>query len=268
MKAMITGQYVMGDSVIHRLDPRTKLLACLAIIIAASLPQNTMPVLLLNILFIIIIIQLSKLGIFNMLRGLKSLRVLFLLTFICQVFFTSGEPLGQWGKVLISREGIELAVTTFLRLVLLYLGASLLTMTTSSLKLSAGLESLLSPLSYLRFPVAQFAMIINISLRFIPTILEELEIITRAQRSRGARFDSGPLAQRLKNTLVVLIPLLAASIQRANDLALAMESRCYSATNTNYSRVANLRLSWKDAAAMALLVLFLLLPALFLGTKL
>ncbi|MDD4171051.1 MAG: energy-coupling factor transporter transmembrane component T [Syntrophomonas sp.] len=253
MQGMIIGQFVRGDSVIHRLDPRTKLLGCLAVIVAVAWPGQTISRLLLDAALIIALIHLSQLGILRVLGGLKSLRILFLLTFICQVFFTRGDPLLSWGGIIVSRAGVYLGIATFLRLVLLYLGASLLTMTTSSLKLSAGLESLLSPLAYLRFPVQQFAMIINISLRFIPTIIEEAEIIARAQRSRGARFDAGPLWLRLKTTVTILIPLLGASLQRANELALAMESRCYTSGSANHSRLNSLHYSWIDGMALMIL---------------
>lgn len=267
MQNMITGQYVRGDSIIHRLDPRSKLVGCLVIIIAAALPDQPIPVLVLNTVFVTFLIQLSRLGVIKVLRGLKSLRILFLLTFLCQVFFTPGKPLWSWEGIVISQPGIELGIATFLRLVMLYLAASLLTMTTSYLKLSAGLESLLAPLAYLRFPVQQLAMIINISLRFIPVIIEELEIITSAQKSRGARLDSGPLLVRLRTIVAVFIPLLGASLQRANDLALAMESRCYTSDSHNRLHVKNLHFSWQDGMAMGVLTMFLLLPNLYAWIK-
>jgi energy-coupling factor transport system permease protein len=260
MKGMITGQYITGDSIIHRLDPRTKLTGCLALIIAAAWPSQKITILLLNIGFIIFIIYLSQVGVVKVLRGLRNLRVLFLLTFVCQVFLTQGDPLWSWGGIAVTRQGIYLGISTFLRLVILYLGSSLLTMTTSTLKLSEGLESLLSPLTYLRFPVHQFAMIINVSLRFVPTIIEETEIITRAQKSRGAQFDSGPLTIRLKTALAVLIPLLATSLQRANDLALAMESRCYTGTRT---QVDSMGFTRKDGIALGVIIVIFILPVLY-----
>lgn len=262
MKGIITGQFVMGDSIIHRLDPRSKLLGCLVVIVSAALPRQEITALLFNLAFIIAVIYLSRVGVIRVLRGLRSLRILFLLTFICQVFLTQGDPLVSWAGIAVSKQGIYLGISTFLRLVILYLGSSLLTMTTSTLKLSAGLESLLSPLVYLRFPVHQFAMIINISLRFIPTIIEEAEIISRAQKSRGARFDSGPLLLRLRTMVAVIIPLLAASMQRAGDLALAMESRCYTGDSGNYGRVASLHFTWRDIIAIGMVAIAFLLPIL------
>ncbi|MGR6836634.1 energy-coupling factor transporter transmembrane component T family protein [Syntrophomonas erecta] len=262
MKGMITGQYIRGDSIIHRLDPRTKLMGCLAVIVAALWPNQPITTLLLNLGFVIAVICLAQVGVGRVLRGLRSLRMLFLLTFVCQILFTGGDPIQSWGRIAVTKQGLFLGFSTFLRLVILYLGSSLLTMTTTPLKLSAGLESLLSPLAYVRFPVHQLAMIINISLRFIPTILEEIEIITKAQKSRGAQFDCGPLPVRLKTMQGVLIPLLAASLQRANDLALAMESRCYTGGSLNYSRLGSLGFTWRDGIAMGVLSVFFLLPVL------
>lgn len=259
MKGMITGQYVMGHSLIHRLDPRTKLVGCFAIIIAAVLPSQQIPMLLLNLGFVIFVIYLSQVGVIRVLRGLRTLKILFLITFICQAFLSQGDPLWSWGGITITKQGIHLGISTFLRLVILYLSSSLLTMTTSTLKLAEGLESLLSPLTYLRLPVHQFAMVINISLRFIPTIIEEAEIITRAQKSRGARFDSGSLTMRVRTVLAVLIPLLAASLQRATDLALAMESRCYTGGRWNYSRMV---FTWKDRVVLGIVAVVFLMPVL------
>lgn len=262
MKEIITGRYVIGDSIIHRLDPRTKLVGCFAVIVALALPNHQIQVLLLNIGFIIALICLSQVGIARVLRGLRFLRLLFLLTFVCQVAFTRGDPLFSWGLIAVSEQGVYLGISTFLRLVILYLVSSLLIMTTSPLELSAGLESLLSPLTYLRFPVHQFVMIINISLRFIPTIIEEAETITRAQKSRGAQFDSGPIAVRLRNIMAVLIPLLASSMRRANALALALESRCYSDGSRYVSRAAGLCFTWRDRIALGVIAGVFLLPVL------
>lgn len=260
MKDMLTGQFIMGDSIIHRLDPRTKLLGCSVVIISAAWPTAPIPILLLNFGFIIFIIFLSQIGVVRALRGLRTLRMLFLLTFICQVFLTRGDPLWSWRGIAIAWEGVHLGISTLLRLVILYLGSSLLTMTTSPLKISEGLEFLLFPLTYLKLPIHQFALIINVSLRFVPTIIRETGIIARAQKSRGAQFDSGPLEARLKTVLAVLIPLLAASLQRAADLALAMESRCYTGDSQNLSRVGGMGFTWRDGLALGVIVSVFLLP--------
>lgn len=256
MQGMITGQYVIGDSTIHRLDPRTKLVGCFVLIIAAAWPGQQISILMINTAFIVFAIYLSRLGVATFLRGLKTLRMLFLLMFICQVFLAPGDLLWSWGGISITWQGVYLSIITFFRLVILYLGSTLLTMTTSPLQLSTGLESLLSPLTRLRFPVHQLAIIISIALRFVPAIIQETEVITRAQKSRGAKFDTGPLALRIRTVLAVLIPLLAASMQRATDLALAMDSRCYTG---NYSSMSNMVLTWRDGIALGTIIIVLLL---------
>lgn len=254
---------VMVDSVIHRLDPRTKLVGCFVVILATALPSHQIPVLLLEAGFIIAVIYLSQVGVARVLRGLRSLRLLFLLTFMCQVLLTRGDPLLSWGWISVSEQGVYLGISTFLRLVILYLVSSLLIMTTSPFELSAGLELLLSPLTYLRFPVHQFVMIIDISLRFIPMIIEDAGMITRAQKSRGAQFDSGPIAVRLRNIMAVLIPLLASSMRRASALALALESRGYTCSRRYDSSTAGLYFTWKDGVAVGVVAAVFLLPVLY-----
>lgn len=255
MNGIITGRYIRGDSIIHRLDPRTKLIGCFTVIVAMALPDYPIGLLVLDVGFIVILIYLSRLGVARVLSGLKFLWTLFLLTFICQVFLTGGDPVWSRAGIIVTREGLCSGIATFLRLVILFLGASLLTMTTSTFKLSAGLESLLSPLAYIRIPVQQVAMIINISLRFIPTIMEETELIKKSQKSRGARFDSGPLTIRLRSIVALLIPLLAASIRRAGDLALALESRCYVVGSSHNCRLEELQFTWRDGVAIGVLLL-------------
>jgi energy-coupling factor transport system permease protein len=263
MKGIITGQYITGDSIIHQLDPRTKIIGCFILIFAAAWPHHQIPILLFNIGCIIIFACISQVGTNRLLRGLVSLRMFFLLTFICQVLLTrEGLILFSWGAINITNEGILAGVSIFLRLVMLYLAASLLTMTTSPLKLAKGIESLLYPLNYLRVPADKISMIINISLRFVPLVLEQADIIIKAQKSRGACFDSGPLLLRLKNVLAVLIPLLAASLQRAFDLAMAMESRCYTGRSTNNIRTGRLYFTWRDWAAIGAALIVFLLPVI------
>lgn len=260
MKNMIIGQYIRGDSVIHRLDPRTKLVACLLVIIGAAWPGLQIGVLLFNVAFLLLVIHLAGLRVINTLGGLKFLWRLFLLMFIVQALLTPGEAVFSWGIITITGAGLKSGFITFLRLTILFIASCLLTMTTSSLELAAGLESLLSPLNYLRLPVGPFAMIINMSLRFIPTILEEAETLARVQKSRGGQFDYGPLAKRLKTAVAVMIPLIGASIQRATDMALTMESRCYSASGGNQYQRRKLGFTWKDVLALGLTCAILSLP--------
>lgn len=262
MKGIKLGQYIIGNSIIHQLDPRTKLIGCFVIILSV-LMNARWPVYVFNILLILTIIYLAKIKISKIIHGLKTLRLLFLFTFIFQAILTRGVLLVSLGPINFTKEGIVLGFTTLLRLLLLYLCSTLLTTTTSPIKLAAGIESLCSPLCYLKVPVHQFAMLINASLRFIPTIMEESEMIIRAQKSRGAQFHSPKVTVRLKTMLTVLILLLALSLQRASDLAIAMESRCYTG-GPNYSRMKKLCFSEKDRIAMIIIAVIFILQGFLL----
>ncbi|SFH10124.1 energy-coupling factor transport system permease protein [Desulfotomaculum arcticum] len=258
MKKIKLGSYTPGTSLIHQLDPRTKLLGGFAIIIAI-LVDNSWPVLTLNTVLIFTVIYLAKINLKSVLQGVKWLWLIFFLTFVVQCIYTQGEPLFSLGPVIVTREGVYRGVATFLRLLILYLSSTVLTMTTSPMKLAGGLEALFAPLNRLKVPVNQFAMLMTISLRFIPTLLEEAETITRAQKSRGAPFASPKKLVRLKTTLAVLIPLVVGSLQRATDLATAMESRCYTG-GTHYSRTKNLRFGRRDLVALAITAVICIFP--------
>ncbi len=256
MKGLKLGQFVRGNSIIHQLDPRTKIIVCLVVIFSILINYKWY-VILLNMSLIAAVIILSRIEPAKILRSLRKLRYLFLLTFIFQSILTSGEPLFHVGSVYVTREGVSLGVSTIFRLMILYLCSTLLTMTTSPLKLASGIESLFAPLRRLRIPVHQFSMLISAALRFIPTIIEEAQILTRAQRSRGAQFNSPSVIVRIKSMAAVLIPLLAASLQRADDLAAAMESRCYTG-GSNQIRISKLRFGKKDKLALGLVSLVFL----------
>lgn len=251
-KGLKLGQFVLGNSVIHRLDPRTKIIGCLVIIFSV-LVNFRWHVIFFNIAIITAAIILSGIKVARVMRSMRRLRYLLLLSFIFQAVLTSGDPVFFIGGVSVTKEGINLGLNTISRLLIMYLSFSLLTMTTSPLKLASGIESLLSPLHYLKIPVHQLAMLISTSLRFIPTIIEEAEAITRAQRSRGAQFNSPNIIARLKSMTAVLIPLLAASLQRADDLAVAMESRCYSG-GAHRIRTGGLHFTAKDKLAIGLML--------------
>lgn len=226
INGMKMGQYVPGCSVIHKLDPRTKIIGCLVIVMTVLLRTDwlvtTLDLGLLTGGFLLAEVRLSRL-----LRRLRGLWLLLLLSFMFQAVLKPGEPLWQTDWLTVTKEGVILGASTVLRLLILLFGSLLLTMTTTPLKLAAGLEALCSPLERVGVPVHKFAMLISISLRFIPTINEEAEWIARAQRSRGAPLDSKNVIVRVKSMSAILIPLLASSLQRAHDLAVAMESRCY-----------------------------------------
>ncbi|CQR70105.1 Energy-coupling factor transporter transmembrane protein EcfT [Sporomusa ovata DSM 2662] len=258
MKDIKLGQFVLGSSFLYRLDPRTKIISCLLITFSVLFDAKWF-VLLYSTLLIMAAIILSRLKLKTIMRGLRKLSLMLVMTFTAQLLLTKGNPLLHVGPVSITQEGIELGITTLFRLLILYLCSSLLTMTTSPVSLATGIEALLAPLRYVKIPVHQFAMIIGTAFRFIPTILEEAESITRAQRARGAPFNSPNLITRLKSMTAVLIPLLAASLQRADDLAMAMASRCY-AGSPNHFRMRNLSLARRDNISLLVVGLLVIVP--------
>lgn len=262
MKGIKLGQFILGNSVIHQLDPRTKIIGCLVIILS-TLINFKWYVILLNLSIITVAILVSGIKMGKIIQSLRKLRFLFLFSFVFQAVLTSGEPVFYIGSVSVTREGIALGTSTIFRLLILYLSSALLTMTTSPIKLAAGIESLVSPFRHLGIPVHQFSILISTSLRFIPTIIGEAETITRAQRSRGAPFNSPNIVARAKSFIAVLIPLLVTSLQRASDLAIAMESRCYTG-GPNKIRMNNLHFGIKDTFTIGIMTSILLLSIIFL----
>ena len=221
------GQYYPADSVVHRMDPRIKILLLIAVIVAIFLAGNLLafvPV----IAFLVIVTKLSKVPVKMMLKGLKPLRLILILTFVLNLFFLQGETvLLDLGFAQIKKEALILAVHYSLRLVLLVLFSSILTLTTPPITLTDGLERLMSPLRVIHFPAHEMAMMMSIALRFIPTLLEEADKIMKAQTARGADFESGNLITRAKAMVPLLVPLFVSAFRRAGDLAMAMEARCY-----------------------------------------
>lgn len=261
MKEIKLGQYVFGNSILHRLDPRTKLVSC-SLIIIAILINYRWYFLLFYTLLITLAIFLSGIKPKVILRSLRKIRYLLLLTFVFQAILTTGEPIVQLGRLSVTAEGIGMGTATILRLLIFYLCSNILIMTTTPIKLAAGIEALLSPLNYLKIPVHHFSMIISTSLRFIPTFIEEAQIITKAQKSRGAQFSSPNIINRIKSNIAILIPLLAASLQRAEDLAMAMESRCYTG-RPNLIRISKLKLYKKDLVLMSFMLVLLFVGVVF-----
>ncbi len=221
------GQYYPGDSAVHRLDPRVKILLLIALITAIFLAGNLLayvPV----VLFLGLASAISRVPLKMMLKGLKPLRFILILTFLLNLFFLQGEtPLLNLGFAVITKEALVTAVHYSLRLVLLVFASSLLTLTTPPITLTDGLERLLSPLRVIHFPAHEMAMMMSIALRFIPTLLEEADKIMKAQTARGADFETGNLITRAKAMVPLLVPLFVSSFRRAGDLAMAMEARCY-----------------------------------------
>ena len=221
------GQYYPADSAVHRLDPRMKILLLVAMIVAIFLCGNLLayiPV----IGVLALASYLSKVPFRLLLKGLRPLRFILVFTFILNLFFLQGEtPLLNLGFTVITREALLTAIQYSLRLVLLVLFSSLLTLTTAPVTLTDGLERLLSPLRVIHFPAHEMAMMMTIALRFIPTLLEEADKIMKAQSARGADFESGNLIARAKAMVPLLVPLFVSAFRRAGELAMAMEARCY-----------------------------------------
>ncbi|WP_270421455.1 energy-coupling factor transporter transmembrane component T family protein [Acidaminococcus massiliensis] len=220
------GQYYPGNSCIHQLDPRTKILAVLFYMVMVFLAASPLSYGIL-IGFIVLGAALAKLPAGLLLRSIKPLWIIILLTMVIHFVTDPGEVLWQWKFLTITKEGIVLGVKMSLRLVLLLLVSSLMTFTTSPIVLTDGIESLLRPFKKIGVPAHELAMMMTIALRFIPTLLEETDRIMKAQMSRGADFSSGNIMKRAKNMLPILIPLFISSFRRADELALAMEARCY-----------------------------------------
>ena len=253
LKDITLGQYFPGDTVAHRLDPRTKLL--LVIIYIVGLFNSTGFA---SYAFVILITALSmavsRIKPRSALKGLKPLIIIIILTAVLNIFYTGGTPVAEgW---IITWEGIERAVMMSLRIILLIVGTFMLTYTTSPIALTDGLEIMLAPLKKIRIPVHEMSMMMSMALRFIPTLIEETDKIMSAQKARGADFDSGNLFQRAKALLPILVPLFVSAFRRADELAVAMESRCYHG-GKGRTRMKQLRMQGIDAAALLLGAVFL-----------
>ena len=255
------GQYYPVDSAVHRLDPRMKLILAILFIVAVFMAHSFVGYLLL-LAFLFFACRMSNVPFKMLLKGLKPLRMILILTFLLNLFFTPGRDLwvSVW-VVRIYREGFLQALFYSLRLAFLVAGTSLLTLTTSPIALSDGIEKLLSPLKVVHFPAHELAMMMTIALRFIPTLLEETDKIMKAQMARGADFESGNLLARAKAMVPLLVPLFVSAFRRAGDLAMAMESRCYHG-GEGRTRLRVLKLARNDWIALGILLLLLALIVL------
>ena len=226
LKDITLGQYFPGNTPVHRLDPRTKLLLVVVYIVALFLCKWFASYGLMAA-FLVTAVALSRIRPKALFKGLKPLLIIILFTALLNLFFTDGEVLVQWWIFRITKEGLKNAFFLVLRIMLLVMGTFLLTYTTSPIALTDGLESLLSPLKKLHFPVHELAMMMSIALRFIPTLIEETDKIISAQKARGADFDTGNIFRRAKALIPILVPLFVSAFRRADELATAMECRCY-----------------------------------------
>lgn len=226
LRDITLGQYYQTESVIHRLDPRVKLSGTLLYIISLFFFKNYIAYLL-AIFFLAIVIKLSHVPFRFMVKGMKAIVFLLLITVIFNLFLTPGEVLVSLWKLRITREGLETAITMAVRLTILVIGSSIMTLTTTPNNLTDGMEKGMRPLKVFHVPVHEVAMMMSIALRFIPILLEETDKIMKAQIARGADFESGNLIRRAKAMVPLLVPLFISAFRRANDLAMAMEARCY-----------------------------------------
>ena len=249
------GQYYPTDSIVHRLDPRVKILLTIAFIVGIFLVHSLWGYAL-ALAFVYFMARLSHVPFKMLMRGLRPLRFILVLTFVLNLFFSGeGTILWQWSFITITHEGLSRAVHYCLRLLFLVIGTSLLTLTTSPVSLSDGLELLLSPLKVIHFPAHELAMMMTIALRFIPTLLEEADKIMKAQMARGADFESGNLLARAKAMVPLLVPLFVSAFRRAGDLATAMESRCYRG-GEGRTRLRVLKLTRADLYASLVMAAF------------
>ena len=227
LKDITLGQYFPGDTIVHRLDPRTKILVVIIFIVALFLAVDWISY---AVMFLItaLCVKLSSIRLKSLMKGLKPLVFIILLTGILNLFYTKeGTVLLDWWIFTVTTGGIKRAFLMVVRIMLLVCGTLLLTYTTSPLALTDGLEMLLNPLKKIKVPVHEMSMMMSMALRFIPTLIEETDKIMSAQKARGADFSTGKLTERAKALLPLLVPLFVSSFRRADELAVAMESRCY-----------------------------------------
>ncbi|MDE6001166.1 MAG: energy-coupling factor transporter transmembrane protein EcfT [Clostridia bacterium] len=252
------GQYYPTKSFVHKCDPRIKLLALIAYIVALFLAKNFYGLALSFIVLVITIIA-ARVPLGKVLRSVKAIIFILIFTAVLNLFFHGGDKLlVHWKFIKIYQEGIIFTVFFIFRLFFLVMGSSLLTLTTTPVELTDGIESLLTPLKWIRFPVHELALIMSIALRFIPTLIDETNRIISAQKARGADFESGNIFKRIKAIVPILIPLLISAFRRAEELGDAMDARCYSGSK-NRTKYKKLKFGWRD------LICFLLFAALITG---
>lgn len=257
LRDITLGQYYPEKSVIHALDPRVKLLGTFLYIVSMFLFKTFVGYAVAG-LALIFVIKLSKVPFSYMVKGMKAIWMLLLFTLIFNVILTDGTILFQWKFIKISVEGIRNAVFMGLRLFFLIIGSSLMTLTTTPNQLTDGLETGLRGLKRIKVPVHEMAMMMSIALRFIPILLEETDKIMKAQSARGADFEEGKLMDRVKALVPIFVPLFISAFRRANDLAMAMEARCYRG-DEHRTRMNPLKYKKRDAIAYILLVLYIAL---------
>ena len=256
------GQYYPGSSPIHGLDARTKIIGTLLFIIELFVVNNFWGFLIAGA-FLFAVIGMSRVPLKFIFRGLTAVFIIILFTVVINIFMIDGRILWQWKFLKITYEGLVRAAFMAIRLVLLIIGSSMMTLTTKPIELTDGLEKLMSPLNKIGVPSHEIALMMTIALRFIPTLMEETDKIIKAQQARGADFESGNILQRAKSLIPILIPLFVSSFRIAQELALAMEARCYHG-GKGRTRMKEIKFGKGDAAAAAIMVIFL---AVVIGSR-
>lgn len=260
MEKMIFGRYVPVDSVVHRMDPRSKLTIIFLFVCIIFLANNWVTYALIGI-YTILMLGLSRIPFRFLYTGLKPILWIVLFTLVLQLFFTNqGHLIFHLGPIKIYDEGIRQGIFISLRFFFLILMTSLLTLTTSPIEITDGLETILNPLKKVRFPVHELALMMSISLRFIPTLMSETDKIMKAQMARGVEFSGGPIKDRIKAVVALLIPLFVSSFKRAEELAIAMEARGY---RGGEGRTKYRLLSWKTVDTFQILLLIILTVLLY-----
>ena len=254
IREITVGQYYDTKSVIHSLDPRTKIVCTLLYLISLFIFKNPLGYLVATV-FLGSVIFLSRVPFSFIVRGLKAILILLLITVCFNLFLTRGTPLVHFWRLTITEEGLRTAVYMALRLVYLIIGASVMTLTTTPNALTNGLEDLLWPLRKIKVPVHEIAMMMSIALRFIPILLEETDKIMKAQMARGADLESGSIFRRVRAMVPILVPLFISAFRRANDLAMAMEARCYRGGDGR-TKMKPLVYTAKDRVAYVILLAF------------
>ena len=249
------GQYYPANSVIHQLDARVKIIVTFLFIVSLFVVNTLMGYVLVTVL-LGAVIKISQVPLKFMLRGLKSIMIIIIFTAVINLFLTQGEQIiWQFGFLKLTKEGIYMAIKMCVRLVLLIVGSSLLTLTTTPIQLTDGIQYILKPLKKIGVPAHEIAMMMTIALRFIPTLLDETDKIIKAQQARGADFDTGNLLQKAKSMIPILVPLFISAFRRAEELAMAMEARCYHG-DENRTRMNVMQLQKRDYTAILCVVVY------------
>lgn len=256
IKDITIGQYYPAKSILHRLDPRVKFVGTIAFLISLFVADSLWGYLLATA-FLAVVIVLSKVPVKFMMKGLKPLFFIFILTVAFNLFLVPGKVVVQIWILKITEEGIRQAIKIGIRLIYLVMGSSVMTLTTTPNQLTDGLEKLMRPLNKIKVPVHEIAMMMSIALRFIPILMEETDKIMKAQIARGADFESGNLIKKAKNLIPLLVPLFISAFRRADDLAMAMEARCYHGGDHRTS-MKPLKYQKNDIMAYLILLVYLI----------